>query len=453
MKFWNDLKIRIANVDKFMEIENLPKSQIEIKNSVPWSDWQKFLDRAYEKLSKDLNIPGFRPGKAPKNMVEEKIGKHNILEEAAEMAIEKNYPKIVADNKLDVIGQPKAEILKLAEGNDLEYKITTAVTPDVRIENWEVGIKKINKEFSKEEIKIEDEEIDHELEHLANSRVKLVTVNREAKSGDSVILDFQVLRDGVPIENGTSKNHPLILGKGVFIPGFEENIIGMKENEEKKFELAFPENYHEKNLAGKPAEFSVKINLVQERQVPEINDDFAKSLGNFENIAALRKNVIEGLEKEKKQNQKEKRRTEIVEKLVEKSEIDLPEILTHGELHKMIEEFSFQIESMGMKLDDYLARKSAKGGSASAGKSVNDLEKEWKPRAEKRVRAAMVLEQIGKEREIKIPSEKIEEEMNKTLQYYKNVKNLDKNIAMDKLYNYTKGVLVNEEVFKYLENL
>lgn len=427
-----------------MEIKKLPKSEIEIKASILWNDWQKYLDKAYEKLSKDINVPGFRPGKAPKNMVEEKIGKHNILEEAAGIAIEKDYPKIVADNKLDVIGQPKAEILKLAEGNDLEYKITTAVMPEVKIADYKKEISKINKEYKSKEIKVEDEEINHELEHLANSRVKLVTVSREARSGDSVVIDFQVLRDGVPIENGASKNHPLVLGKGVFIPGFEENIIGMKENEEKKFELALPKNYHEKNLAGKPAEFSVKINLVQERQVPEINDDFAKSLGNFENIAALRKNVIEGLEKEKRQNQKEKRRTEVVEKLVEKSEIDLPEILTHSELHKTIHEFKFQLESMGMKMDDYLKK---------LGKTIDDLEKEWEPRAEKRVKAAMILEQIGKDREIKIPAEKIEGEMNKTLQYYKNVKNLEKNIEMDKLYNHIKGMLENEKVFEFLESI
>lgn len=427
-----------------MEIKKLPKSQIEIKNSIPWSEWQKFLDRAYEKMSKDLKIPGFRPGKAPRNMIEERIGKHAILEEVAGMAIEKNYPKIVEAEKLDVIGQPKAEILKLAEGNDLEYKVTTAVMPEVKLEDYKNDVSKVNKEYKDKEIKVEDEEINHELERLANSRVKLVTVRREAKSGDSVLLDFQVLRDGVPIENGTSKNHPLVLGKGVFIPGFEENIIGMKENEEKEFNLTFPGDYHEKSLAGLPATFKVKVNLVQERQIPEVNDNFAKSLGKFENLAALKKNVSDGIKMEKEKEQKEKRRADIVDKLLSKSDFDMPEILVHGELHKMIDELSLQIESMGMKIEDYLGKMQ---------KSIDDLEKDWQPQAEKRVKSALILEQIGKDREFEIPSEKIEEEMNKTLQYYKNVKNLEKNINMGKLYNYTKGVLMNEEVFKWLESL
>ncbi len=427
-----------------MQITKLPKSEIEIKSQISWSEWQKFLDRVYEKMSKDLKIPGFRPGKAPKQMVEERIGKHKILEEAAGVAIEKDYEKILESEKINAIGKPRAQILKIAEGNDLEYKITTAVMPEVKISDYKSDISKINKEYKGKEIKVEDHEVDHEIEHLANSRVKLVTVNREAKSGDSVMIDFQVKRDGVPIENGTSKNHPLILGKGVFIPGFEENVIGMKEKNEKEFNLSFPENYHEKNLAGKTANFSVKMNLVQERQIPQINDEFAKSLGDFPDLSALKKNIGEGVKMEKEKHTAEKRRTEIIDKLVEKSEIDLPEVLIHSELHKMIEELTLQIEGMRMKLDEYLTK---------AGKTIDDLEKDWEPQAEKRVKAALILEQIAKEREITVPSEKIEEEMNKTLQYYKSVKNFDKNIDLPRLYNYVKGMLVNEEVFKYLENL
>jgi trigger factor len=427
-----------------MEIKKLPKSQVEIKSSISWEDWKKYIDQAMEKLGKDINIPGFRPGKAPRKMVEERIGTKNILEEAGGMAIQKYYIKIIESEKLDVIGRPQAEFLKLAEGNDLEYKITTDVMPEVKMKDWQDGIKKINKQFAKDELKVTEEEIKKELDQLANSRVMLVTVNREARSGDSVILDFQVLRDGVPIENGTSKNHPLILGKGVFIPGFEENIIGMKENEEKEFELKFPDDYHDKTLAGKPTTFKVKVNLVQERQTPEINDAFAKSLGKFENMEALRKSIIEGVEEEKKQQAKEKRRADFIEELIKNSQIDLPEVLIHEELHKMIHEFSAQVEGMGMKLDDYLGKMK---------KSIDDLEKDWEPQAQKRVKAAILLEEIAKIREIEISSEKIEEEMNKTLQYYKNVKNMEKNIDTGRLYNYTKGVLVNEEVFKYLEKM
>lgn len=427
-----------------MEIKKLPKSQLEIKSSISWSEWKKYINQAVEKLGKDLKIPGFRPGKAPRNMVEEKMGTGTILEEAGGMAIQKDYIKILETEKINAIGRPQAEFLKLAEGNDLEYKIITDVMPEIKIEKWENEIKKINNSFEKTKIEVAEEEVKKELENLASYRATLITVNRAAKSGDSVILDFQVLRDNVPIENGTSKNHPLILGKGVFIPGFEENIIGMKERDEKTFELTFPENYREKNLAGKPATFKVKVNLVQERQTPEINDDFAKSLGKFENLESLKKSIADGLKKEKERQLKEKRRSDFIEELIKKSEIDLPKSLVREELHKMIQELSAQAENMGMKLDDYLSRMR---------KSIDDLEKDWEPQAEKRLKAAMALEELAKIREIEIPSEKIEAEMNKTLQYYKNVKNLEKNIDTKALYNYTKGVLINEEVFKFLESI
>ncbi len=425
-----------------MKIKKLPKSQLEIRSTIAWDNWKKYIDQAVEKIGKDIKIPGFRSGKAPREVLEKKVGTIAILEEAGGIAIQKDYIQILEEKKLDVIGRPQAEFLKLAEGNDLEYKIITDVMPEVKIDKWEDGIKRINKEFNKQEIKISEEEIQKELEYLASSRAALVTVKREARQGDNVVLDFQVFQDNIPIENGSSKNHPIILGKGVFIPGFEENIIGMKENEEKTFELIFPENYHEKSLAGKPATFKVKVNLVQERQIPKINDEFAKSLGNFSNLEALKKSITSGIEEEKRQQAKEKRRADFIEELIIKSDFEIPESLAHEEIHKMIQEFSTQVESLGMKLEDYLGKMQ---------KTVKDLEKDWRPQAEKRVKAAIILEKLAKMYEIKIPNEEIETEMNKILQYYKSVKDLEKNIDLGKLYNYTKGVLINEEVFKLLE--
>ena len=426
------------------EITKLPHSEIEIKVSVTWDEWKKFLDQAASELSKEVKIPGFRPGKAPKNMVEQKVGKGNIIQEAAEKAIQKTYADILAEGKIDAIGAPKAEILKIAEGNDLEYRIVTAVIPEVKIKSWKDEIKKINKKFKDVKCEVGSEEVEKEIKKIAESRAIFITVNREAKNEDSVSVDFKVLRSGVPIENGTSKNHTLVLGKGVFIPGFEENIIGMREREEKKFTLKFPEEYHEKSLAGKDAEFEVKLNLVQERKVSEINDEFAKSLGKFENLESLRKNIQEGMEKEKEAGDKEKKRSEFIEELIKLTETELPEILVKSELSKMFQEFEIQLSQMGMNLQDFLEKMK---------KTEEDLAKEWKVQAEKRVKSALILEEIAKEQEIKVENEKVEEEMNKTLQYYKKEKDMEKNIDLGRLYDYTKGVLMNEKTFEYLESL
>lgn len=426
------------------EIKKLPKSLVEIKVSVAWEDWKSYINAATEDLSRELKIPGFRPGKAPMAMVEQQVGKARILETAGEKSIQKTYAKIVAEEKLDVIGAPQAEILKAEEGGALEYKIISAVMPEIKLEDWKKEIEKINKEYSGKKAEVTEKEINDELKKLAATRAKLITVNREAKNEDSVLIDFEVKKSGVMIENGTSRNHPLILGKGAFIPGFEEQLVGMKEGEEKEFELSFPADYHAKHLAGQTSQFKVKMNLVQERQIPEVNDEFAKSLGQFENLEAIRKNMKGGMLEEKSVKLKEEWRGKFIEKLISLVQIDLPEVLVHQEIHKMIDEFSMEIQQMGMTLEIYLEK---------IGKKLDDLEKEWEPQAEKRVKAALILEHLAKEESVDIPAEKIEEEMNKTLQFYKSVKNAEKDIDMERLYNYTKGMLQNEEVFKILEKV
>jgi len=426
-------------------MKKLPKSQVSFELVVLWEIWKKYLDQAAEELSKEIKISGFRPGKAPRNLVEQKIGKAAVLNEAAERAVKKSYIDYILKEKIEAIGSPKIEIKEIKEGKDLKFDVNVSVMPEIKVnDEYKKGIKKINEEFAKKDKEVEEKEVDLEVEKIANSRVKLVTVRREVKNNDSVEIDFEVLVGGVPIENGTSKNHPLIIGKGVFIPGFEENLIGMKEGEEKKFELAFPESYHKKDLAGKLATFKVKMNLVQERQTPGINDDFAKSLGKFSDLAALRKSIKEGLAHEKEHKLKEERRTKFIEEIIKNSNTDLPDIIIEEELEKMIQEFEYQISSMGMTIDQYL--KNIK-------KEKEDLKKDWKPQAEKRVVSALALQQIVKDENIKVDSKEIEAEINKTVQYYKNVKDIEKNLDMERLYNYSKGVLENEKVFEMLEKL
>lgn len=426
-------------------IKKLPKSRIEIKISVPRAEWEKYLDQAASEISAEIKIPGFRPGKAPRKLVEQKVGKGAVLNNAAEKAVKKSYADFITKEKLEVIGSPEVEIEKIEEGKDLSYVARVAVMPEVTIkDDYKKEIKKINLDYAGKLPAVNEEELALELEKLAASWVKLVTVRREAGKNDSVEIDFSVLADGVPIENGTSKNHPLVIGRGVFIPGFEDNLVGMKEGEEKEFELEFPADYHKKDLAGKKAVFKVKMNLVQERQTPEINDDFARSLGNFENLESLKKSVKEGIEEEQKGKLAEERRGKYIEKIIENMKTELPEVLVHEELHQMLHEFEHQLQPMGLSLEQYLEK---------IKKDREGLEKDWEPQAEKRVKSALALKEIAKPEALEAKSEEIEEEMNKTLQYYKNVKNLEKNIDLGRLYNYTKGVLENEKVFEFLEKL
>jgi len=424
-----------------MDIKKLDKSRVEIKDKIKRKDWEKFFDEIVADFSKNTKIEGFRTGKASRKIVEQKVGKEAILNAVAKKAIQKYYPEMLKREKIEAIGIPEIKVLKIKEGNDLEYLATTAIMPELKLGKWSEEIKKINAKYRDKKMEIATDKIERELEKLANSRVKLVTVNRDAQQDDAVQVDFQVTKDGVPIEGGTAKNHSLVLGKNVFIPGFEDKIVGMKVGEESEFELTFPKEYHKKSLAGKPAKFKVKLNLIQERIVPEINDEFATSLGKFKNLSELKNSIKKGLTDEEKRKKQTDNRTEILDMLAEKVTIDLPEILIHEELHKMIHEFEAQVQGMGLTTEQYLGQ---------MGKTLADLEKDWEPQAEKRVKSFLALKEIIKEKEVEVSGEKIEEGMNKTLQYYKNKKQLDDKIDMKRLYDFTKETLLNEEIFKIL---
>ena len=424
-----------------MNIKKLPKSQIEFSITVPAAEFEKFLDEAARHISENLKIDGFRPGKVPRHIVEQNASAEKVLAHGAERAVKKTYVDAIVKNKIDAIGEPKITITKIAKGNDFEYKAIAAVMPEIKLSNYRKNIKSVKKPESQ---KATEEQIQKELETLQKSRAKLVTVSREAKKGDRVEVDFEVFVDGKLIEGGAAKNHPLTIGENYFIPGLEDNLVGMRESDEKEFDLEFPKDYHQAALAGKPARFKVKMDLIQEKILPQINDEFAKGLGKFDTLDALKKSISEGLEIERKKRSEEKWRTDAVEKIASESEIELPEILVEQELEKMMAEFEQNIATMGLKLETYLE---------NIKKSKIEIVKTWQEAAEKRVRAALVLREIAAAEKIDVPATEIEEEMSKATAYYKSVPDMEKNVDLERLYNYMKGALTNEKVFRFLESL
>ncbi|OGI15199.1 MAG: trigger factor [Candidatus Moranbacteria bacterium RIFCSPHIGHO2_12_FULL_54_9] len=417
---------------------------MELRITLSWEEWKGEMEHAAEHLSKDVKVAGFRPGKAPRNVIEQRFGKEALLAEAAEHTVSHSYPKALAKEKIEAIGRPEVTLGKFAEGEALEYSVVTAVMPEVKLASWKDAVKKINAAFAKQSENIDEQEIDAELAKLAEMRAKLVTVNREAKIGDNVLVDFSVLQDGVLIENGKSEKHPLVLGKGVFIPGFEEQLIGMKEGEEQSFELTFPAEYHAKHLAGKPATFQVKMGVVQEREIPAIDDAFAASVGNFESLAKLRDTMRTGMLEEKQQKSKDDRRTEILDALVEKATIEYPEILVQEELVRMMREFEAQIQSLGLDFAAYLVQMK---------KTEDEVKQEWEPQAKKRIAAQLILGSLAQEEDIDVDSPDVEAEMNKALQSYKDIKDIEKNLDMERLYSAVHGQLRNAKVFAFLESL
>ncbi|QQS61710.1 MAG: trigger factor [Candidatus Moraniibacteriota bacterium] len=426
------------------EIKNLPKSKIEVISKIPFSQWEKYIESAVKKFAQSMKIEGFRPGKAPREVIEQNVGQDAILYEAGEMAMKKHWESVIRENKLQVIGRPRGDIQAISLGNDLEYRIVTDVMPEVKMNDiWKEKVKDfVSKEKSSEKIDIDSPEVTKEINRLAQSRALHSVVEREAQEGDNVKLDFQVLVDKVPIEGGTSKDHAIILGSGVFIPGFEEKIIGMKSGEEKTFELAFPETYHAKHLAGKNATFEVKLNVVEQRELPEINDAFAISIGKFKDLSDLKLSISKGMTQEKYEREEQEKRSHIMDILLENVEMELPEILLEEELHAMLHDFEYRVTSSGISFEQYLQQ---------VKKTREDISEMFKESAKKRVMGNLVFSEIAQEEKIEPSSQEIQTHMNSTLAQYGGVKDIEKKIDMNRLYALSRGELMNNKVWEILE--
>jgi len=425
------------------EIKNLPKSEVEILVELDPLEWGKFVDEAARTLAREVKIEGFRPGNAPKEMVEQKIGQGHILEAAADLAVRRTYIKILEEKNIDAIGKPEVHVLKVAMGNPFEFKIKTAVLPPIKLADYK-KIAKADKPKTKEQIKVEEKEIADSLEWLKKSRTKYATVVRPAQKGDRAEVDFIAKHNGQMIANGESKNHPLVIGEGKFVPGFEDQLVGLKENETKSFSLVFPEDFAQKDLAGKLIEFEVKMNLVQEPQTPELNDEFAKSLGKFESLEALKNNIKEGMAIEKENKEKEVWRAKVLQEIVKKSTMEMPEILIQAELAKMEQEFKENLMQMGLEYEQYL--KNIK-------KTEQDLKKDWLPKAVERAQAGLILRAIADQEKVEVTGQEAEEEVNHIIKHYPDWDSVKEKIDMDQLAEYTKNRLKNEKVFEFLEKI
>jgi trigger factor len=291
---------------------------------------------------------------------------------------------------------------------------------------------------------VTEEEMDKELAELAKMRANFVPVDRVAASGDTVKVDFTVTVDGVIIDGGRSTDHALVLGSGAFIPGFEDQVIGMAVGEEKSFALSFPPEYHAKHLAGREATFAVTLKSVEEQKIPVVDDAFAKTIGKFDSLAAVKENMQKGMLEEKKRVAKEEQRTLILDALIAATDMEYPAVLVDEEAKQMLGQFRSQVESMGFEWEKYLMETK---------KTALDLQREWEPQAKKRVAAELILQKLAADESMDVDTEAVEAEMNKVFQYYKNTKQIEEKIDMGKLYTSVRGQMMNEKVLSWLEGI
>jgi len=325
----------------------------------------------------------------------------------------------------------------MAPGNPLIYIAKVSLLPKVKLGEWQ------GKEIKKRAIKVEKDEIEKTIKQLKEMNVKETIADKKIEKGDKAEVDFEVSIAKVVIEGGKNTKYPVIIGEGRMIPGFEDKIIGLKANAETEFELKFPDKYFQKTLAGKKADFKVKIINVYQREIPESNDAFAKGMG-FEGMDKLNKQLEKNIKKDKENKEQQRWEKEMIESIVKKSKVDdLPESLIHNETHKMIHELEHSIQHQGMDMAGYL--KSIK-------KTKADLEKDFKPQAEQRIKAALVLRQISQEENIKIDDKEIDEYISKEKEMYKDNKEALKNLNDPNYRIHIMNILANKKVIEFIKS-
>lgn len=430
------------------KIEKLPKSKILLSITLNAEDMKKYNDKAIAHFAEHIEVKGFRAGKAPKELVAQQVGQNRIDGEASNIAIEDSYGQIVVDNNIDVAGYPKIDLVKYIPSQELEYKAEVAVFPEIKLADYKEIAKSAGKS-NRQEVKIEEKEISDALNWLVNSRAKYTKIERPSQKGDLAVVSYEMRLGGVKVENGDQKELPVFLGEEKsFLPGLGEQVLGLKKSDEKEFSLEMPKDFHDSNVAGKTVDLKVKVDDVMQKDLPELNDEFAKSLGKFESLEALKNNLKDGLLSEKTQAEKERFRIILISKIAKESQMELPDIMIESEIDKMIHELQHDVEHRGMQFDNYLEH---------IKKTKDDLKKEFQEKAAERVKIAMAMREISKAENIKISDEELTTKVTDIIEKFDSLsadwRSKKEDIDQDKLHDYANNILTNEHVFEALEKL
>jgi len=418
--------------------KDLEKSQIELTVELNPEEFAPYIEKGAQKVSEEVKIEGFRKGKVPLDILKQKIGEMTILEEAAHIAVRKTIDEVIEKNTMErqAIGQPQVNITKLAPANPFEYKVIVSLLPTIALGKYkDLGLKA-------EEAKIDDKEIEKSLHDLREMRAQEVLVEREAKEGDKVTVDVKMFLDKVPLEDGDHKELAVILGKNYFVPGFDDKIIGAKQGEEREFSLAYPDDHHQKNLAGKMVEFIVNVKNVYERQQPELNDEFA-SFFRLKNMEELRTNLKESLLHEKKHNVELRNESEMISKIIDDTKFgDLPDAIIESESRNMLMELEQSVTRQGGKFADYLSH---------IKKTKEELIIELLPNAVKRVKSALVIREIAVVEKIEVTHEDIHHKIDELEKQYAGNKEIEKMLHEEGYHTYLSNILTNEKVIAKLK--
>ena len=380
------------------KVEKLENSQVKIEITIEAEKFEEAMQKAFFRNAKHFAVPGFRKGKAPRNIVEKHYGESVLYEEAFNIAAPDVYDEVIKENNIEAVASPEIDITQIGSGKDLVFTAVVTVKPEIKLGKYK-GLKVAKKDYP-----VTDKEIDEHIKEMAEKNARIVSADKrhKLKKGDTAVIDFEGFVDGVAFEGGKAEGHSLEIGSGAFIPGFEDQLVGMKIEEEKEIEVTFPEEYFSQELAGKPATFKVKLNEIKMKELPEIDDEFAKDVSEFDTLAELKEDVKEHIQEENEKRAKFEEEEEAIKAVVDKTEVEIPRVMVDNEIDGYIKDLETRLSYQGLKLDMYLDM---------MGKNILDVRKEYEEKAENNVRTRLVLEEIFKVEELEVKEEDVNEKL------------------------------------------
>ncbi|MDL5041215.1 trigger factor [Heyndrickxia coagulans] len=365
----------------------------------------KSLDKAFKKVVKQINVPGFRKGKIPRPLFEKRFGVESLYQDALDMIVPGEYEKAIEETGIEPVDTPNIDVEQMEKGKPLIFKATVTVKPEVKLGEYK-GL-----EVEKPDTEVTDEDVEEELKKLQERLAELVIKeDGEAEMGDTVVIDFEGFVDGEAFEGGSAENYSLELGSGNFIPGFEEQLAGVKTGDEKEIEVTFPEEYHASELAGKKAVFKVKVHEIKAKHLPELDDEFAQDADDeVETLDALKEKIKKDLKESKEHAAKHAVEDAVVEKAAENAEMDIPEAMINTELNRMLQEFEQNLSAQGLNLELYYQ---------FSGQNEEALRNQMKEDAEKRVRFNLTLEAVANAEKLEVSDEEVDEELKRMSEMY-----------------------------------
>ena len=417
---------------KIEKTEN--NNELKLEFTIEAKKFDEGMKKVYAKSAKYFNIPGFRKGKAPMAIVEKQYGPEIFYEDTFNEVVPEEYERELKENNIEAVSRPEIEVKQMGKGQDLIFTAVVQTKPEVKLGKYK-GI-----ELKKIEYNVTDEDIEHELGHMADRNSRLVTVeDRPVENGDITVIDFEGFVDGVAFEGGKAENHELTIGSNTVIPGFEDQIIGMKTGEEKDINVKFPEEYFSEELKGKDATFKVKLHEINKKELPELNDDFAKDTSEFDTLEELKKSIKEKLEEENKNKAKYETEDAAIKAVSDATEVEIPSGMIETEIDNMVRDIETRLSYQGMKLDQYLEM---------MGKSMEDFRKEYEEQAKTSVKTRLTLEAIEKAEKIQPSDEEVDKKLKEMAAMYG--KKEDELALNEQFMNYIKDSLKGEAVIKFI---